>query len=158
MTRKPAPPRIFINEDLVDHLEKIAEGALRRSPDLADRLLSELARAQRVPAAKVPADVVTIGNRATFRDETTGKERSVTLSFPEDADISVGRISVMTPIGVALLGLREGARFDWETTTGETRQLTVISVTPETTGDSGATGNAAGTGNGPDAASQTASA
>lgn len=130
MTRKPAQPRIFINEELVDHLEGIAEGALKRSPELADRLLTELARAQRVPPAKVPTDVVTIGNRVTFRDESTGKERSVTLAFPEDADISAGRISVMTPIGVALLGLREGARFDWETTTGETRQLTVVSVTP----------------------------
>lgn len=136
MARKPAAPRIFINEDHVEHLEKIAEGALKRSPDLADRLLTELSRAQRVAAAKVPADVVTIGNFATYRDETTGKERTVTLVFPEDADISAGRISVMTPIGVALLGLREGATFDWETTTGETRQLTVIAVTPDAATDS----------------------
>lgn len=147
MSRKPAPPRIIINEDHVDHLERIAEGALKRSPDLADRLLAELSRARRVPAAKVPADVVTIGNRVIFRDETTGKERSVTLAFPEDADISTGRISVMTPIGVALLGLSEGARFSWDTTNGQTRQLTVISVssaeptaaspadTPDTTGE-----------------------
>ncbi len=130
MARKPAPPRIFIDESHVEHLERIAEGALRRSPELADRLLAELARAQRVPASKLPGDVVTIGNSATFRDETTGKERTVTLVFPEDADISAGRISVMTPIGVALLGLRAGAHFDWETTTGETRQLTVVTVSP----------------------------
>lgn len=138
MARKPAQPRIIIDEAHVEHLERIAEGALRRNPDLADRLLTELARARRVSAAKMPADVVTIGNCATFRDETTGKERMVTLTFPEDADISTGRVSVMTPIGVALLGLHEGAEFDWETTGGETRRLTVVSVRPSATPAEGA--------------------
>lgn len=134
MARKPAPPRITIAADLLDHLEALASGAMTRQPDLADRLLTELARARIVQPAQMPADVVSIGNRVTYRDESNGREQVVTLVFPEDADIDAGRVSVMTPIGVALLGLQAGARFSWETRGGEMRDLTVVSVAPADAG------------------------
>ncbi len=63
-----------------------------------------------------------------FRDDTTGRARRVTLVYPDEADISQGKISVMTPVGTALIGLRTGHSITWETPLGETRQLTVISV------------------------------
>ena len=71
-----------------------------------------------------------IGSTITYRDEATGRDQTITLVWPEDADIAAGRASVMTPIGVALLGLAAGARFPWETRMGETRELTVLSVSP----------------------------
>lgn len=128
-TRKPArKPRVVVDAALVDRIEALASGALARNPELADRLLDELGRAKVVPSARLPANVVTIGNPVTFRNETSGQEQTVRLVFPEDADIAKGRASVMTPIGVALLGLSEGAEFDWKALDGATHRLTVLRV------------------------------
>jgi regulator of nucleoside diphosphate kinase len=123
-------PRIVIDRAHLDRLEALASSAARRTPALADQLLEELDRAEIVGSAEMPPDVVTIGNAATYRDETTGREQTVTLALPGEADIALGRISVLTPIGVALLGLAEGAAFPWETRQGETRRLTVTRVAP----------------------------
>ncbi|MBW7920725.1 MAG: nucleoside diphosphate kinase regulator [Rubellimicrobium sp.] len=132
MTTAPRPrtprPKIVIDAAQLSHLEALADGAMERMPDMADRLLTELARARVVETAKLPADIVAIGREVTWRDETAGKEQTATLVWPEDADIAQGRISVATPIGVALIGLPAGARFTWQTRGGEERDLTVISV------------------------------
>ncbi len=123
-------PKIVISEATLAHIEALAEGALRRNPALADRLLDELSRAKIVPADKLPKNVVSIGNRVTYRDEISGAEKTVTLVYPEQADIDRGHISVMTPIGVALLGLSEGAVFHWDALDGRRHGLTVLSVVP----------------------------
>ncbi|MGB4826291.1 MAG: nucleoside diphosphate kinase regulator [Paracoccaceae bacterium] len=124
-------PEIIINAEDLAHIEALSEGAMQRNPALADRLLEELGRARIVAAAKMPATVVAIGSSVTYRDESTGQERSVTLVYPENADITLGRVSVMTPIGVALLGLAEGAAFHWDTRDNQRRMLTVIRVAAE---------------------------
>ncbi|MBP9181741.1 MAG: nucleoside diphosphate kinase regulator [Fuscovulum sp.] len=126
---RPHRPQITIAQDVVAHLEALVEGASARMPALADRLLEELSRARIVPAARMPADIAGIGSRVTWRDETTGREQTATLVWPEEADIEAGRASVLTPIGVALLGLKVGTRFHWETRAGESRKLTVLAVT-----------------------------
>lgn len=127
MARTSRPP-VTIASDKLDRLERLAEGAMARNPDLADRLLTELARARVLAPERMPEDVAGIGSAVTFRDETTGREQTVVLAWPEDADIAAGRASVLTPIGVALIGLRAGARFTWETRVGETRELAVLTV------------------------------
>ena len=109
-------------------MDALAEGAQRRSPELADRLMDELSRAKVVANDKLRNDVVAIGRHVTYRDESTGQTKTVQLVFPEDADISLGQVSVITPIGVALIGLSEGASFRWETRDGTTRKLTVLGV------------------------------
>lgn len=126
--RQTRAPKIVINADYLTHIEALADGAMQRNPALADRLLDELSRARIVAAAKMPKTVVSMGSTVTYRDESTGQEKSVTLVFPEDADIERGRVSLMTPIGVALLGLSEGAAFFWDTRDGQRRTLTVIRV------------------------------
>ena len=123
-------PKIVINADDLEHIEALAEGAMQRNPALADRLLDELGYARIVAAEKMPATVVAIGSLVTYRDESNGQERSVTLVYPENADIAQNKVSVMTPIGVALLGLAEGAAFHWDTRDNQRRMLTVIKVTP----------------------------
>ncbi len=132
-TRKRAStrrPKVVIGETMLARMEALAEGALRRTPELADKLLEELGRARIVPDRKLPETVVTIGSRVTYRDETTGKEQSLTLVFPEEADIDRQRVSVMTPVGVALIGLAEGATFYWDTRDNQRRTLTVVRVEP----------------------------
>lgn len=126
--RATRSPKITINADHLAHIEGLAESALHRNPALGDRLLEELGRAKIVPADKMPKDVISIGSTVTYRDEVTGQEKSATLVYPEDADISKLRVSVMTPIGVALLGLAEGAVFYWDTRDNQRRMLTVIRV------------------------------
>ncbi|MDO5757016.1 MAG: nucleoside diphosphate kinase regulator [Rhodobacterales bacterium] len=127
-------PKLVINQDELSHIEALAEGAYQRNPVLADRLLDELGRARIVSADKMPSDVISIGSSVIYRDETTGQEKTVTLVYPENADISRNRVSVMTPIGVSLLGLAEGAAFYWDTRDDQRRMLTVISVQqPEAT-------------------------
>lgn len=126
-------PKVVIGDDDFSRLEALAEGALQRNPALADRLLGELGRARVVPAAKLPPNVVAIGRPVTYRDESTGREKTVTPVFPEDADIAQGRISIMTPIGVALIGLAEGSSLDWEPLDGKRRMLTVLRVAPRVT-------------------------
>ena len=140
-TKKPQTraPKIVINEDELTHIEGLAEGAMLRNPALADRLLEELGRARIVKANKMPGDVVSIGSTVTYRDEASGQSKTVTLVYPEHADIMRQRISIMTPIGVALLGLSEGAAFYWDTRDNQRRLLTILTVTqpadPETGSD-----------------------
>lgn len=124
-------PKVVIGADCLDKLEALAESAIQRNPELADRLLDEIGRARIVPAAKLPPNVVAIGRAVTYRDETTGQETSVTPVYPEDADIGRGRISILTPIGVALIGLAEGASLHWDTRDGTRRVLTVLHVAPQ---------------------------
>jgi regulator of nucleoside diphosphate kinase len=122
---------ITLDTTQADQLEALAAGASRGTPDLADRLLTEIARARIVEPGRLPRDVIALGREVTYRDETTGREQTVVLVLPQQADIAKGRASVMTPIGVALIGLREGSSFSWETRDGELRRLTVVRVSPD---------------------------
>ena len=67
-----------------------------------------------------------MGSEVEFRDETTGTVRKVTLVYPGEADIALGKISVLTPIGTALIGLGVGQSIMWETRTGDLKRLTVL--------------------------------
>lgn len=122
------PARLVIAEDQLDMLEALTTGFARRNPALSDLLLSTLSRARIVPPARMPADVVQLGRPLRYRDTSDDGEKTVTLVLPEQADIALGRVSVMTPIGVALLGMPVGARAKWTTRSGEKRQLEVLEV------------------------------
>ncbi|MFT3973961.1 MAG: nucleoside diphosphate kinase regulator [Amaricoccus sp.] len=124
-------PPIVLDAAWSDRLEELAAVASRRGlAAVGDRLMAEVARATVLPTAEMPADVVNIGSTVRYRDETTGREHTVTLVLPPDVDIDRGRISVLTPVGAALIGLRSGAGIGWETREGEARRLTVLSVAP----------------------------
>lgn len=94
--------------------------------NVADELLQELDRAEIVSDA-AQSDFIRIGTTATYRTTTQG-ERVATLVLPADADIARQRVSIMTPIGVALLGLSAGQSIQWETRDGRLETLTVVSV------------------------------
>lgn len=132
--KKPSKrnPKIVINADDLAHLEGLADGMMRRHPVLADRLFDEIGRARIVKSEKMPANVVAMGSSVTYRDEATGYDKTVTLVYPEEADIAQLRVSVMTPIGVALLGLAEGASFYWDTRDNQRRVLTILAVAQNT--------------------------
>lgn len=123
-------PPIVLDQAYSETLEALAAGAMRQLPEVGDRLMAEVARATVVPSDAMPPDVVNIGSRVQFRDEVTGREQAVTVVLPPDADIDLGRVSVLTPIGAALIGLAAGASIGWETRDGEERRLTVLAVAP----------------------------
>jgi len=92
-------------------------------------LESELERADIVDARNVPPDVVTMNSRVVFEDANTGKRTEVTIVFPQDADFERGRISVLAPVGTALLGLAQGDSIVWPFPDGGSRCLRVVEVT-----------------------------
>jgi regulator of nucleoside diphosphate kinase len=81
----------------------------RFEADAADALAEVLMDARKVPHDRLPADRVAINSRVTYRAEPRGEARTVVLAHPSDANASEGRISVLSPVGRALLGRNPGA-------------------------------------------------
>jgi regulator of nucleoside diphosphate kinase len=102
----------------------------------SDALATELHRAVVVPRATVPADVITMNSEVTYEDCVTAQRRTVRVVYPKDADATNGRVSVLAPIGSALLGLRIGQEIEWQVPTG-TKRIRVVDVRyqPEAAGD-----------------------
>mgnify|MGYP000852555351 CR=1 FL=1 len=120
-------PDIVINESDHARLSRLAEGLLERLPEVAGELLAEVERAKIVAPEALPRNVVAMGSTVEFATEE-GKTRRVTLVYPDQADIAKERISVLTPIGAALIGLGEGQSIMWTTRDGRTRELRVLRV------------------------------
>ena len=121
-------PTIMITADDLRRLSLLANSSMTRFPGVAQYLAEELDRANVVPAKSDLEGVVRMGSLVTYRDETTGRVREVTLVYPHEADIDLNRISVLSPVGAALIGLSAGQTIDFETPTRETRSLTVVAV------------------------------
>ena len=121
-------PRITLTARDHEKLSVLARAAAHTMPDVAAVLAEELDRAHVLAKGRHPEHIVCMGCEVEFRDDTTSKVQTVTLVYPEEADISKGRISVLTPIGTALIGLRAGHPITWETRTGDLRTLTVLRV------------------------------
>jgi regulator of nucleoside diphosphate kinase len=133
----PLRPAITIGE--TDHRQLL--GLAMASADAADDLLDEMERANIVPDADLPDEVVRMGSAVIYRPNGD-PQRMVQLVYPKDADIAAGKISVLTPIGTALLGLRKGQSISWRARDGRRHTLTVLWVGVAETVD----------GEGPDAA------
>jgi regulator of nucleoside diphosphate kinase len=128
--------RILVTEDDMDRLRNLVRASrrsARRDQDHLAELDRELDHAEVVAVAEVPADVVTMHSVVRVRDLDSGARIDYRLVFPADADIERRRISVLAPIGTALIGYRAGDRIEW-TTPGGTRHLEVEAVLyqPET--------------------------
>lgn len=115
-----------------DHqrLEQLAERALDELPDIAGPLLEELGRASVVEADQLPDDAVAVGREVRYRDEITGKDRVVRLVWPAHSDPDHDRISVLTPVGAALIGLSVGQAIEWPLRDGQRHRLRVCAVRP----------------------------
>ena len=121
-------PDIVVGHQDHDRLAALADAALDTLPLLAETLLAELERARLVADERMPTTVVRMGSTVEY--EAADGRRSVELVYPEDADIARGRISVLTPIGTALLGLSAGQSIRWLTRDGRDQRLTVVAVAP----------------------------
>lgn len=129
-------PQLYLTQDDMDRLLKLVEAQPGKGLEKLER---ELVRANVVPRDEIPEDVVTMNSRVIFENETTGGRREVTLVYPGNADIDAGRISVLVPIGTALLGLRVGQSIDWELPGGKSQRYRIVDVPfqPEAAGEAG---------------------
>ncbi len=114
---------IITNTDL----ERLLPVVDQHDTPASDSLASELHRAEVVDQRAVPANVVTMNSEVVYEDCASGVQRRVTLVFPKDADAGRGHVSVLAPIGSALLGLRTGQTIEWQVPSG-TKQLRVLEI------------------------------
>ena len=131
------PPSITVSSRDLARLEALIDSpALSRHP-AAVALSQELERAQVLPPEQIPAGIVTMHSRVDCVDELHDEKHSLTLVYPHEADFDKGHVSVLAPVGSALLGLRIGDAIDWPAPSGTTLRLrvTAIGYQPEAAGD-----------------------
>jgi len=126
-TKDRRKPTIVVSQSDYDRLDRLASAAGQRMPEASDALFAELERARIVPDANLPDDVVKMGSSLEFKPDN-GASKVVTLVFPEEADIAEGKISILTPIGTAVLGLRPRRSITWKARDGRQHELIVLSV------------------------------
>lgn len=130
------PPPLIVSRLDCERLEELLDAPQAEGLDTGG-LRRELERAQLLEPAQMPADVITMNSVIRFVDEGSGEEREAALVYPRDADGGAQRISILAPVGTALLGLRVGARIRWPLPGGRTASLRVLALRyqPEAAGD-----------------------
>ncbi|OPY00423.1 MAG: Regulator of nucleoside diphosphate kinase [Syntrophorhabdus sp. PtaB.Bin047] len=127
---------IYITERDMQRLRALIEIYGGSDTPYLDRLEEELDRAKVVGPREIPADVVTMNSVVRVRDLDTGEERSFALVFPNKTGMGEKAVSVLAPIGTALIGCREGDSLNWEVPAGMKRiQITQIVYQPERIGN-----------------------
>lgn len=132
-----ARPAIVINEFDAERIDRLLEQPAYAALPVAAALNVELDRAQMCSPQTMPADVVTMNSQVRFRDLTSAEERVRTLVFPAQLTDSNTQLSVIAPVGAALLGLRVGDTIHWDLPGGTTTHLEVLELLyqPEAAGE-----------------------
>ena len=117
---------LYVTETDLRRLDRLLE--ISRSTPNVEALADELSRAITVSPQEVRPDVVTMNSAVLFRDDTTGEASTITLVYPHDADVNASKISVLAPVGSALLGLSVGQVIDWPMPNAQTRRLRLVAV------------------------------
>ena len=132
-------PSIIVTRLDVQRLERLIDSLDEKTQDSPGvlALQDELDRAETVGHEEIPAGVVTMNSRVHCREEASGKDYHLTLVYPKDANADEGKISILAPIGSALLGLSVGEQIDWPAPGGKTLKLELLAVEyqPEAAGD-----------------------
>jgi len=122
-------PEIVLTRPDRDRLANIVQALSQRpASSVVDFLDQEISRARIVESVDVPRNVATMDSHVVYRDEETGDERVVALVYPIDEDSRSGRLSILSPLGAALVGLSEGQSIAWTTPDGRERRATLVSV------------------------------
>jgi len=120
-------PALLISRIDCNRLEALLDKPLPPGVD-AEALRDELARAEVLEPGDMPGDVITMNSTARFVDEASGAEHEITLVYPHETDGSAGKVSILAPVGSALLGLHVGDRIEWPAPGGRRLTLRVLSI------------------------------
>ncbi|MDW5317562.1 nucleoside diphosphate kinase regulator [Rhizobium sp. PL01] len=123
-------PMIVISAVDESRLGGLAATVSTRMPDLSGELLAELERAKIIPHHSMPEKIVRMGSTLEYTSDDSQK-RQVTLVYPGDADIALGKISILAPIGTAMIGLSQVQSIEWAARDGRRHLLRVITVSNE---------------------------
>lgn len=126
-TTRTRSTHLVVSNAEYERLTDLANASMERLPEVAEELLDELERAKIVDDKDVPKDVVRMGSTVTFKSDD-GQTRTLKLVYPADESLDEHRISVMTPVGVALVGLGTGQSIAWTARDGKNHRLTVTKV------------------------------
>lgn len=130
--------KIYITECDMDRLHELLTVPLRfggRDKGHLQELEKELLRAEIVPPKDMPQDIVTMNSKVRLKDLDSEEEKIYTLVFPKNADVSQHKISILAPIGTALLGYRVGDVISWEVPKGKRKlRIEEIIYQPEASG------------------------
>ncbi|MBL7543602.1 MAG: nucleoside diphosphate kinase regulator [Bdellovibrionaceae bacterium] len=118
-------PSLVISQD---DFQKITALLSIAKFEIATLLEEELERAQIVPPAQLLPDIIAMNSQITFIDLDTKKEQVVTLVYPHDADVNAHKISILAPVGAALIGLRVGQTIDWPLNDKKVKRIQVTGV------------------------------
>ncbi|MEB2320601.1 MAG: nucleoside diphosphate kinase regulator [Pseudomonadota bacterium] len=124
-----AKPRIIVSSLDADRLEDLLASLHGRSIPGKEQLEAELERADVVDPKDVPPTVVTMNSTVRFRIESSDEEFRLTLVYPKDVDSSGGSISVLAPVGSALLGLSQGDEIEWPKPGGGVLRVRIEEIT-----------------------------
>ena len=130
------PPIIISTLDM-ERIDALLEKYPDPGPSEIEALRAELDRADVRDPQQMPDNVVTMHSRVRFRIVDSGKEFERGLVYPREIDGSEDKLSIITPIGTALLGLEVGAHIDWSASGGKTTQVEIVEILyqPERAGD-----------------------
>ncbi|RZT29605.1 nucleoside diphosphate kinase regulator [Cupriavidus agavae] len=131
---KTKNPTLYLTELDVTRLEGIASRA--GTAELDEMLDALLERAAIVTPDQIPKDVITMNSRVICALEGDAEPREWTLAYPDDADLAAGKLSVLSPIGQALLGARAGKTVDYRLPNGTAQRVTIVEIVfqPEASG------------------------
>ncbi len=115
------------DRELLERLIAARRKGFRDEKGHLDALEDDLDRAEVVEADAIPPDIVAMRSRVRVKDLCSGQEAVYTIVFPGEANVSLGRLSILAPIGTALLGYRQGDVVEWPVP-GGTRRLQVAEV------------------------------
>ena len=126
-TTRTRSTTLIVSDAEYERLTDLANASMERLPAVAQELLDELERAQIVGDKDVPKDVVRMLSTVTFKSDD-GNTRTLKLVYPADESLDDHRISIMTPVGAALIGLGTGQSISWTARDGKHHRLTVTKV------------------------------
>jgi regulator of nucleoside diphosphate kinase len=123
-----ARPPVHILETEYDMIAGLALQAEHRSPAVAAMLFEELDRATLHTPSALPSDAIRLGSLIEYVDERSGQLHKIEIVLPGQANIAEGKVSILTPMGVALYGLRANSAIEWPDLQGHDRLLRIVGV------------------------------
>lgn len=112
---------IIVSDRDASRLRQLVQAGESANVENINRLKTELDRARIVPAAELPAHVIAMNSTVELEDLEDGEIMTYTLVYPEQADAAAGKVSVLAPLGMAMLGFKVGDEFEWPVPAGTLR-------------------------------------